>query len=186
MVADDKWFTYQVLAAAGIEQPLTSDRTENISYPMVIKAREGSLGNQVYLANNLMERLEAEQKLGNTPLIYQSFIEDCKGKDICVYMVGTTPVASMLRVNEDENEFRSHVGHGAAASTYKLNKEEKALCKKIVQALNIDFCSINLLPSASGTLCLEINSNPGIKVIEEATGIDVVDKFTNYIKAKIQ
>lgn len=179
---DDKWLTYILLRNAEIPQPLTSLNSEDISYPKVIKTRSGSYGYGVYLAHDIVEETSITNNLKQGALIFQEYIESSKGKDICVYVIGNDCVACMIRENTSQDEFRSHTIYGATATTYNLTTAQKTQSVQIAQILGVNFCSINFLIDSDGTLKVcDVNSNPGVDVIERATGINVVDTYANYI-----
>lgn len=179
---DDKWLTYILLRNAGIPQPLTSLNSEDISYPKVIKTRFGSYGYGVYLAHDIIEETSIVNNFRNDILIYQEYIENSKGKDICVYVINNACVACMIRENTSQDEFRSHTIYGATATAYNLTETQKTQAIQIAQTLGVNFCSINFLIDSDGTLKVcDVNSNPGVDVIERATGINVVDTYANYI-----
>lgn len=178
-ICDDKWFAYEFLEDEGIPQPKTQLNKDGLTMPFVVKGRHGGKGQKVFLVNNLFDLYEAEEKC-KTDVLYQEYIADSHGKDLCVYVIGGECVASMQRTNE--NGFLSHVGHGATAIPVELTAEQKALCGRIADELQMDYCSINILTDNDGKMYVcDVNSNAGTEVIKEVTGVDVLDKYIEYI-----
>jgi len=181
-ICSDKWKTYQLLALSDIPQPKTSLTSSDISYPKLIKARKGSFGEGIFLVNDEEEEYQILSMCDPDLIMYQEYIEASKGKDICVYVLNGECIATMKRENNSENEFRSQTIYGAEASVYELSDAEKALSIKIANAIGIPFCSINYLIDKDGTLKVcDVNSNPGLDVIEEVTGIGVASKYVDYL-----
>ena len=179
---DDKWLTYVLLKDAGVPQPLTSLNSEDISYPKVIKTRFGSYGYGVHLAHDIVEETSITNNFRQGALIFQEYIESSKGKDICAYVINNECVACMIRENTSQDEFRSHTIYGATATAYNLTKAQKTQAIQVAQTLGVNFCSINFLIDSDGTLKVcDVNSNPGVDVIESATGVNVIDTYANYI-----
>ena len=185
-LCDDKWLTYTLLKNAGIPQPLTSLNTEDISYPKIIKTRFGSYGYGVYLAHDIVEETSITNNFKQGALIFQEYIESSKGKDICVYVIGNDCVACMIRANTSQDAFRSHTVYGAPAPAYNLTTAPQTQSVQIANTLGVNFCSINFLIDSDGTLKVcDVNSNPGIDVIERVTGINIVDCYARYIISKL-
>ena len=92
----------------------------------------------------------------------------------------------MIRENTTQDEFRSHTIFGATATAYNLTTAQKTQSVQIANTLGVNFCSINFLIDSDGTLKVcDVNSNPGVDVIERATGINIVDCYARYIISKL-
>lgn len=181
-ICNDKWKTYELLKGQDIPQPLTSLASEDITYPKLIKARRGSFGEGIFLVNNEEEEYQILSMCDPKLIMYQEYIGASKGRDICVYVLNGECIAAMKRENGSENEFRSQTIYGAEATAYELSDAEKALSIKIADTIGIPFCSINYLIDKDGTLKVcDVNSNPGLDVIQEATGVDVASKYVDYL-----
>lgn len=158
--------------------------SEQLKFPMIIKEEYGSFGEQVYLANNLVEAEEiVKNKIKNKQFLMQQYINESSGKDLRINMVGGKIISSMLRINK--NDFRSNIAIGGSAENYVLNTEEKLLAKKVSKIFNLDFCGIDILLSNNGPLVCEVNSNLHFKGANQLTGINLADKICDHVLKKI-
>jgi ribosomal protein S6--L-glutamate ligase len=193
----DKLRSHQILAKHGIDMPRTlfaakvDDVDEIIrnvgGTPLVIKMLEGTQGIGVVLAetqNAAKSVLEAFYGL-KINLLVQEYIEEAKGADIRVLVVGGKVVAAMKRQGL-EGEFRSNIHRGGSAKPIKLSREEKSLAIKAAKVTGLAVAGVDMLQSARGPLLMEVNSSPGLEGIEKATGIDVADKIMDYIEQGLQ
>lgn len=150
-----------------------------IDYPLVIKECSGSFGQQVYLAKT---RQEAENilKATNEPVIFQEFIEESRGRDIRINMVGGSPAASMLRYNK--NDFRANITNGGLMERYQPTASEVNMAKRVCQELKLDFGGVDILFGKNGPVFCEVNSNAHFKNILDCTGINIADKIAEYVE----
>jgi len=49
--------------------------------------------------------------------------------------------------------------------------------------MGLNVAGVDMLESERGPLILEVNSSPGLKGIEEATGIDIAGKVIEYVES---
>lgn len=179
----DKWLTYNALLQHDIPQPFTSENREDFAeFPFVVKDRKSSLGLRCYLVNNEEELLEAESKM-KAPAIYQEFISTSFGICLKAMVIGGEVICC---VHKTADGFISNMSYGCNTIPYQLNEEQKELCKKAAQALNADYCGIDILFGENGKpiLC-EVNSNAIVKNIERVTGVNVIGAYIDYVLKEI-
>ena len=181
-VCDDKAATHLRLAAEGIPMPKTlvapmtyvnmdelpssafiKLAAERLGFPMVIKECYGSLGGQVYLANNRSELKKLVSQMEAKPFICQEFVSASAGTDIRIYVV----VGSRWpQCGAAPSDFRSNIGLGAEASAYTPPPKKKSSrsCCKILGALFAEwtFCQ------ARRQAWSEVNSNAFTAAISNA------------------
>jgi len=196
---DDKMLTHICLSNNGIEMPTTISSSlcytdngsrdnleiviEKIKFPMIVKEVYGSLGKQVYLANNYEELLELENKLIHVPHIYQEFISSSKGKDYRVIVIGGKAVASMKR--ENPNSYLSNLSKGGAASKVNLPKQYLEVAEKCASILGLDYCGVDILEGPNGEpIVSEVNSNAFYEGIEKTTHVNVAGCYVDYLLSK--
>lgn len=150
-----------------------------LGLPLVIKECFGSFGQQVYLAQTLDEAIEIVKNT-KEPLIFQQFIEESKGRDIRINMVGNKAVASMVRYNK--NDFRANITNGGSMENYTPTKEEIDTAKKVCNALKLDFGGVDILFGKKGPVVCEVNSNAHFKNIYDCTGVNVAENIAEYIE----
>ena len=64
--------------------------------------------------------------------------------------------------------------------------EERALAVKAAKVMGLDVAGVDIVRSGHGPLVLEVNSSPGLKGIETATGKDVAGAIIAYIEKDAQ
>ena len=197
LLCDNKILMYQALNEKGIKTPRTfiapktfeglnySDRSfldkviKEIGFPIVVKEAYGSFGEQVYLANDLIELNKIIDNIGYKDFLLQEFIASSRGRDIRINVVGNKAIVSMLR--ENKNDFRSNISNGGTGSIYQPDKEFLALAVKAAEALGLDFAGVDVMFGEDGPIICEVNSNPQFKSTLTATGINLADYIADYI-----
>ena len=196
---DDKMLTHICLADAGIKMPTTISSTlcytdngnrdylkpviEKIGLPMIVKENYGSLGKQVYFAENHEQLLEIENKLIHIPHIFQEFISSSKGKDYRIIVIGGKVVAYMKR--ENPNSYLSNLATGGTASKVVLPENFLKIAEKSAQILGLDYCGVDILEGPNGEpIVSEVNSNAFYEGIEKTTGINVAGCYVDYLLKK--
>lgn len=195
---DNKILTSLCLAESGIPipktivSPKTFEKTgynnmtfldsaaDIIGFPMVIKEAFGSFGKQVYLANNISEAQKIIKSLGYKDFLMQEFIEESRGRDIRINVVGNKIITAMERYNP--NDFRSNIASGGTAENIIPTDYQKELAIKSCIALGLDFAGVDILFSDENeALVCEVNSNPHFKGAFDLTGINLGDNIIEYI-----
>ena len=191
----DKFRSMQLLAGQNIPIPTTyfSDDLHHaerlvkgkLGYPFVLKVLEGTQGLGVHLVNNEIEAHEQFNKFSftGTKIILQEFIEEFKGKDIRVFIVGNKVVASMMRI-AGEGEFRSNIHRGGEGKQIVLSEEEKEMAVRAVKILGLNVAGVDILRSKKGALIIEVNSSPGLEGIEATTGVEIAEEIIRFIEEK--
>ncbi|MCE7063573.1 MULTISPECIES: 30S ribosomal protein S6--L-glutamate ligase [Dyadobacter] len=192
----DKLRSMQVLAKAGIDIPKTvfaknpSQVNELIHLvggpPVVIKLLEGTQGVGVVLAETIKaakSTIEAFYGLRANFLI-QEYIAESKGADIRAFVIGNKVIAAMRRQGAD-GDFRSNLHRGGQGSLVELTPEEEETAVAAAKALGVKIAGVDMLQSDRGPLVMEVNSSPGLRGIEEVSGIDVAALIVSYIEDKI-
>lgn len=192
----DKLRSMQVLAKSGVDIPKTvfaknpSQVTELIQHvggpPVIIKLLEGTQGVGVVLAETIKaakSTIEAFYGLRANFLI-QEFIAESKGADIRAFVIGNKVVAAMKRQGA-EGDFRSNLHRGGEGYRIELTQEEEDTAVAAARALGVKIAGVDLLQSERGPLVMEVNSSPGLRGIEEISGVDVASLIVAYIEDKI-
>ena len=196
---DDKMLTHICLANEGIKMPTTISSTlcytdngnrdylveviDKIGLPMIVKENYGSLGKQVYLANNHAELLEIENKLIHIPHIFQQYIECSKGKDYRIIVIGGKVVAYMKR--ENPYSYLSNLATGGTASKVELPQKYLNTAVRCAKILGLDYCGVDILEGPHGEpIVSEVNSNAFYEGIEKTTGINVAGCYVDYLLSK--
>ena len=193
---DDKMLTHICLSNAGIKMPTSISSTlcyrddgnrdylkyveQTLGFPMIVKENYGSLGKQVYLANNSAELRQIEDKLIHIPHIFQQFVSSSKGVDYRVIVIGHKVVAYMKR--ENKNSYLSNLATGGTASVVKLPQEYLDVAIKASEILDLDYCGVDILIGPNNEPILsEVNSNAFFEGIEKTTGVNVAGTYAKYV-----
>ncbi|MEN1940039.1 30S ribosomal protein S6--L-glutamate ligase [Luteimonas sp. MJ246] len=192
--ARDKLRCHQLLAARGIDMPVTvfgdnPDDTDDLlamlgEPPHVIKLTEGTQGRGVMLTEKPSASrgvVDALRGLYATFLL-QEFIAEAGGADIRCLVVGGEVVAAMRR-QAPEGDFRANLHRGGTAEGLQPDPEMAAVAVSAAQALGLGVAGVDLVPSARGPLVLEVNASPGLEGIERSTGVDVAGRIIEYAAA---
>ncbi len=191
--ARDKLRALQLLARAGIGLPVTAfahdpKRADEVidevgGAPVVIKLLEGTQGMGVILAEttgsakSIIEAFSA----ANINIMVQEFIKEAEGSDIRVLVIGHRVVAAMKRSGR-EGEFRSNLHRGGKAEPTELSDAERDTAIRAADTLGLNACGVDMLRSSRGPVVMEVNSSPGLKGIEAATGLDIAGEILAFIE----
>lgn len=194
--AKNKIRTLQMLDHFGIPVPKTlvvrdpqllENASEEFKFPVIVKVIYGTHGRGVFIAESkrslkpIVEYLTAKEK---GPISLQEYIEEAKGCDLRVFVLGKKIVAAMERVAKS-GEFRANFHKGGKVQVADLSKEEKRISIKAAQVMGLDISGVDILRTKKGPKVIEVNSNPGIEGISKGSGIDVAAKVVNFIEHRV-
>ncbi|WP_298917109.1 30S ribosomal protein S6--L-glutamate ligase [uncultured Algimonas sp.] len=192
----DKLRSLQLMSERGIGMPRTIF-THRDDYPgeeigllggapVVLKVTEGTHGVGVMLLKDDSSAKAVMQAFAGTEsdIILQEFIEEAGGEDVRCLVVGDEVVAAMLRKGK-EGDFRSNLHQGGSATVTEISDMERSTALACARAMGLEMCGVDLLRSDRGPVVMEVNSSPGLKGIETATGIDVADKVIAHIETRL-
>lgn len=188
----DKWTCSQLLSTFNVPIPKTIlGSSSNLEYllsnfksePVIIKILEGTHGNGVILADTYLSALSTIEtlKTAGVKFLLQEYIEESKGTDLRVIVVGGKVVSAMKRQSK-EGDFRSNLHRGGSSTKINLSYEEENIALRAAKAMKLGVCGIDILQSSRGPLVLEINSSPGLEGIEKTTEVNISEKIISYIE----
>lgn len=197
--ARDKLRSHQILAAQGIDLPVTAfgDNPDDTGVllelvgpaPHVVKLNEGTQGSGVVLARDSAASrsvIEAFRGL-YAHFLLQEFIAEAKGADLRCFVVGDRVVAAMQR-RAAPGDFRANLHRGGKAVLARLSPEEELVAVRAAGILGLGVAGVDLLRSQRGPLLLEVNSSPGLEGIEAASGLDlagiIIDHVLNLVRPR--
>jgi len=191
----DKLRALQLLSRKGIGLPITGfahspDDIDDLiamvgGVPLVIKLLEGTQGIGVVLAET---RQAAESVIEafldmQAHIMVQEYIKEAKGTDIRAFVVDGKVIAAMQR-QARPGEFRSNLHRGGKAELVKITPEERSTAIRAAKIMGLNVAGVDLLRSERGPLVMEVNSSPGLKGIESATGKNVAEMIIKFIETK--
>lgn len=186
--ARDKLRTHQLLAAEGIDMPVTvfgdnpDDTVDLLSMlgppPHVIKLNESSQGAGVILTEKPSASRSVVEALRGlyANFLVQEFIAEAEGADLRCFVVGDEVVAAMRR-QAPKGDFRSNLHRGGSAEAAEASDDECKVAVRAARVLGLGVAGVDLIRSRRGPLVLEVNSSPGLEGIEAATGVNVAGKI---------
>ncbi|MDT8317520.1 MAG: 30S ribosomal protein S6--L-glutamate ligase [bacterium] len=189
----DKLRSLQLLARKGIGLPVTgfahsTKYTKDLikvvgGAPLVVKLLEGTQGIGVVLTETQKAAesvIEAFRGL-KAHFLVQEFIEEAGGSDVRCFVIGDKVIAAMKRQGV-EGEFRSNLHRGGSSSQVKITPEERNTAVRAAKIMGLGVAGVDILRSNKGPVVMEVNSSPGLKGIEEATGRDVAESIIIHIE----
>ena len=192
----DKLRSLQLLGERGIGLPRTIFTHRNDypgeeiailgGAPVVLKLTEGTHGVGIMLLKSDSAAEAVIETFGGveSDIILQEFIEKAGGEDVRCLVVGDEVVAAMVRKGK-EGDFRSNLHQGGSARLAEPSDDERQTAIASARAMGLEMCGVDLLRSKRGPVVMEVNSSPGLKGIEIATGIDVADLVIAHIETRL-
>lgn len=201
-LCDDKALTSAALLRAKVPQPafyviplhyygnvydyydLYKENILALGFPVVIKERSGSFGEQVYLAKNEEELVTIIKKHGDKGLITQAFNQKYSGTDYRINVVGGKVISAVKRVNN--NDFRSNINQGGEANSFVPSLKMKRLAIKATKAINGHFAGVDLMINDDDEpVVIEVNSNMRTVAVNIVSENDLTLAILNYIMKNI-
>jgi ribosomal protein S6--L-glutamate ligase len=194
MKAKNKLRTMQILGQHKIPIPKTyivtnpeylDDVITDIgSFPVILKTLAGSHGSGVSIIESkrgLKSIIDMIIKGDDSdPVMVQEYVKESKGTDIRVFIVGKRIVGAMERIATKRGEFRSNFHLGGRVRVAEMSLEEKKMAFKSVAACGLDVAGVDIIRTNSGPKILEVNANPGLEGLTEATGRDIAGEIIKY------
>ncbi len=193
----DKLRSTQLLARKGIGLPVTgfannpddtNDLIEQVGgAPLVIKLLQGTQGIGVVLAetHNAAESVIQAFMGLKVNIMVQEYIKEAEGSDLRCFVIGDKVVASMKR-QAAPGEFRSNLHRGGTASLVRLTPEERSTAVRAAKIMGLNVCGVDMLRSNHGPVIMEVNSSPGLKGIEEASGKDIAGLIIQFVEKRFE
>jgi ribosomal protein S6--L-glutamate ligase len=155
--------------------------------PVIVKSPFGSYGVGVTIVESKRGLNSMLNWKESNMYMIQEFVKGSRGQDVRVFVVGGKVIGTMMR-SAKKGEFRSNIELGGVGRPVEITEEEKEMSLKAVQALDLEYGGVDILRSKVGPVILEVNSNPGFKALEAATGVDiatpVIEFAVEYAKSK--
>ncbi|MFI3229861.1 MAG: RimK family alpha-L-glutamate ligase [Bacillota bacterium] len=150
-------------------------------YPIVVKECYGSLGKQVYLANNFSELKELAENIGARPHLYQEFVAESSGRSLRVYVAGGKVVASGRLTSS--NDFRSNADNGGTMTAVKISERLESAVLKIAKRIGLTFGGIDMFDTEVPTF-IEANSNAYFAELERCSGVNIAKEIIKSVVNK--
>lgn len=151
--------------------------------PVIIKLLEGTQGVGVILAEtaDIAQAIVETLQAGQQNVLIQKFVSESKGRDIRCIVVGGRVVAAMRRVAAGGG-YRSNLHRGGSVEPVDLDPEYESAAIRAAQVLGLRAAGVDLLETGAGPQILEVNSSPGLKGIEQITGVDIAAAIISHVE----
>lgn len=154
-------------------------------FPVVLKKLTGSQGKGIVLCKSRSQLADTVELVGTEHnMIIQEYIRASKGKDIRVLVLGGRPIGAMLR-KAGRGTFKANVSKGGTAENLELTPELEWIAAESANALGLECAGVDLLFDNKGYVVCEVNSSPGFKGFEPATGVNVPGKIFEFLKVRL-
>jgi ribosomal protein S6--L-glutamate ligase len=154
--------------------------------PVIIKLLQGTQGVGVMLAESaeaVESTLDTLWGLGQN-IILQEFITESRGRDVRAIVVGGEVVAAMRRTAR-KGDFRSNLHRGGAGERAELSREYAQAALDSARIMGLGVAGVDMLESAHGPRVIEVNSSPGLRGVERATGVDVAQQIVAHAEGLV-
>ena len=189
----DKALTSFLLARHGVPTPRTylafeeessMRAVERAGYPAVLKPVVGSWGRLIARANDretALALLEHKRVLGSVThsVTYaQEFVQK-PGRDIRAFWVGDRVVAAIYRTNDQH--FITNTAQGGRASNCPVTEDIQRICEKAAAAVGGGVLAMDLMETADGLTCHEVNHTMEFKNSVAPTGVDIPGLILDHV-----
>lgn len=177
--ANDKYLTYRMLKENNL--PYIETFAKPKSYPCIMKSVSGHGGQEVFLINSEEHQQGVLNEHPSLEFIYQDYLEN--NGDVRLYILNKSVITSIKR--ENKYDYRNNFSLGGNASIYEPIEEMKESALKIANLLNADFIGVDFLLTKDGYKIIEIEDPVGSRMVYQATDIDIISKYIEYIRNNI-
>ncbi len=195
LMARNKFFMLQAMARNGLAVPDTifaasiegcrHAREHYAPHPVVLKpinGRQGSGLHCLFPDAPLPEETKAQLNSGRGVLV-QAFVPTERRRDLRVFVIGDA-VAGAVELTPPKGDFRANVHVGSQPVALTLSSDLAATAVKATQAMALEIAGVDMmLPSEAPPLVVEVNSAPGFRAMEAATGKDIAGDIIDYVQS---
>ena len=180
----NKMRALQLLAAAGVPVPPTvmaanaSGLKELVELvgglPVLIKLLTPSERPLVMVCESLQSMeaaLEAVLSMGHN-LVVQRYVRRKRERDLRALVVGDK-VSAWVERRPQPGRLLHTLARGAKLKSVRVPSPLDELAVKAARVVGLDVAAVDLLEATSGPMVFDVNSSPGLKGLEKATGKDL-------------
>jgi len=197
--AQDKLATLQRLAAAGLPVPRTvycarlprpALLDARLGLPLLAKRNVGSYGLGIVRCDDATQLDDLLGLLAGSPerptdLHWQELVQSSLGRDVRVVTIGRRAVGAMLR-RARPGGYKANFSSGGSVAHFPLAPPLAALAVRAAGLLGLDVAGVDLLCAEQGLQICEVNSAPGFRGFEQATGLDVPRLLLDHAQERVR
>lgn len=172
----------QPRAAVALSEKDIMKHVKHMKKPVVLKLLSGSYGHGVARINDDVEAGDWIETIRyfSEPIYIQEYVNH-PGEDYRIFVVGDKVVAGMKRTAC--TGWKANFSLGGKVENYKPSKEMKEIALRCKDAIGADVIGVDIMINDYPEV-IEVNSFPGFKGIEKATGRNVCREIVKFAKQK--
>lgn len=188
---EDKWMFFLKCKKYKIPTLNTILLSENINlakkelksfgtWPIILKKVEGSCGDFVEKADNLIEAINIIKKFqssGKLPIIAQEFVHSPS------YRVTIIDKKIIQTAIKQSNNWKCTGVYAKKIKKFEIDKNLRKIINRVTKNMKIKICGIDLLKKDGKWLVLEINASPGLDFFKNKEE-EIVKEILNFLKKK--
>lgn len=193
----DKAMTSFLLRMHGVATPATWV-CESRAHTETIRQQAASNGQQLVLKPLFGSQGQGVRKLLHSeplPVPMQQYVDGVyylqqlietadRPHDYRVFVVGGKVIAAMKRMGES---WVNNVASGGRCEAVQPSEQMHALALKAAQAVDIDYCGVDIIQAASGEYyVLEVNSIPAWRGLQSVTDFNIAEVLVDDFLSKLQ
>lgn len=151
-------------------------------YPVVVKASHACGGRQVHLAQNDNDFRAALTALAPDSAVVQP-VCDTPGRDVRVYLLGDSIVATMLRYSD--SDFRSNVGLGGGSRPYEMDDVLQQYVRTVQGLFTFGLVGVDFLFDKGRLVFNEIEDAVGTRMLYMHTQRDIASDYLDLILSQL-
>ncbi|NLD38639.1 MAG: RimK family alpha-L-glutamate ligase [Desulfatiglans sp.] len=188
----DKYYTLTRMEDLGIKVPETivTERFEDavaafeeLRRDVIVKPLFGSEGKGMVRVTDkdAAYRLFRAIEMGKYIFYIQRYIPH-GNRDYRVFVIGGRVAAAMIRRGKD---WKCNIANGADAEPFMPDSVISDISIKAAEVLKADYAGVDIMPGEDGNnYLIEVNSIPGWRGLEKATGFNAASHIVDYVLKK--
>jgi ribosomal protein S6--L-glutamate ligase len=157
---------------------------EDVSYPMIVKLKNGSLGIGVKIINTASELKQFWLENNREDWLMQELME--VGRDLRVLVLGGSVMGGMER-RAVEGKVVANYSQGGTVNQVELTESQKKLALRAAEVLKLEYAGVDLIRDQERQWrILEVNRCAQFRGFEKATQQNVALEIVDYCIGRLE